>query len=239
MNRKVVRLFLLENNMKRKIKNVQDAVTPDPKEFIDDYLMELIRCIMALDKEKIVQVIDVLVEAYKNDKKVFILGNGGSASAASHMACDLSKGTLQRIYDTTEKRFRVISLTDNGALITALANDISFEDIFVQQLRNLIEKGDVVIALSGSGNSQNVIKALEYAKESGAKTVGILGFRTGGKAGKIVDYSIIADSDFYGPIEDLQSILNHLIAAWLAKIKKFHDRTVGLESENKAVPFRS
>src|SRR5258708_36383437 len=108
----------------------------NPKEFIDSYLAELKRCLDSLDKEKIEIVIDVLVNAYKKDRKVFIIGNGGAASTASHMACDLGKGTLQRVYDNTERRFRIISLTDYIALITAFSNDFTFDDIFVQQLRN-------------------------------------------------------------------------------------------------------
>lgn len=210
----------------------------DPKDFIDGYLLEITRCLASLDKDKIELVIDVLVAAYKKDRKVFILGNGGAASTASHMACDLGKGTLQRVYDNTEKRFRVISLADNVALMTAFANDLSFDDIFVQQLRNLIETDDVVIALSGSGNSRNVVKAIEYAKSCGAITIGILGFKTGGKLGKMVDYSIITDSTHYGPIEDIQSVINHMIAAWIAKIKNIHDKNPGAANENKAVPFR-
>lgn len=210
----------------------------NPKEFIDGYLSELTRCLTLLDKEKIELIIDVLVAAYKKDRKVFILGNGGSATTASHMACDLGKGTLQRIYDNTERRFRVISLTDNVALITAFANDLSFDDIFVQQLRNLVETDDVVIALSGSGNSPNVVKAVEYAKSCGATTIGILGFKTGGKLGKMVDYSIIVNSNHYGPIEDIQLILNHMIAAWIAKVKNIHDGNEDLTNGNKAVPFK-
>jgi len=210
----------------------------DPKDFIDEYLREVNRCLASLDKEKIELVIDVLVAAYKKDRKVFILGNGGAASTASHMACDLGKGTLQRVYDNTERRFRVISLTDNVAIMTAFANDLSFDDIFLQQLRNLVETDDVVIALSGSGNSPNVVKAVEYAKSCGAITIGILGFKTGGKVGSMVDYSIIADSTHYGPIEDIQLIINHMIAAWIAKVKNIHDDKIGAESENKAVPFR-
>ncbi|OGH51526.1 MAG: hypothetical protein A3H17_01595 [Candidatus Levybacteria bacterium RIFCSPLOWO2_12_FULL_37_14] len=210
----------------------------NPKDFIEDYILELTRCLKFLNKTKIELVIDVLVDAYKKDRKVFILGNGGAASTSSHMACDLGKGTLQRVYDNTERRFRVISLTDNVALMTAFANDLSFDDIFVQQLRNLVETDDVVIALTGSGNSPNVVKAIEYAKLCGAKTIGILGFKTGGKLGNMVDYSIIVDSNHYGPIEDIQLILNHMIAAWIAKIKNIHDEKEGLENENKAVPFR-
>lgn len=210
----------------------------NPKKFVDEYILEVMRCLKSLDRDKIELIIDVLVAAYKKDRKVFILGNGGAASTSSHMACDLGKGTLQRVYDNTERRFKVMSLTDNVALMTAFANDLSFDDIFVQQLRNLIETDDVVIALTGSGNSPNVVKAIKYAKLCGAVTIGILGFKTGGKIGKIVDYSIIADSNHYGPIEDIQLILNHIIAAWIAKIKNIHDGKEDLKNENKSVPFR-
>lgn len=210
----------------------------NPKDFINGYISEVIRCLNLLDKEKIELIIDVLVAAYKKDRKVFILGNGGAASTSSHMACDLGKGTLQRVYDNTERRFRVISLVDNVALMTALANDLSFDDVFVQQLRNLVETDDVVIALSGSGNSPNVVKAVEYAKLCGAKTIGILGFKSGGKLGSMVDYSIIVDSNHYGPIEDIQLTLNHMIAAWIAKVKNIHDGNESLTNENKAVPFK-
>lgn len=210
----------------------------NPRSFIESYLAEVKRCIDSLDKEKVELVIDVLVEAYKKDRKVFIIGNGGAASNASHMACDLGKGTLQRVYDNAERRFKVISLTDNTPLLTAYANDLGFDDIFVQQLRNLIETDDVVIALSGSGNSKNVVKAIEYAKSCGAITIGILGYKNGGKTGKLVDYSIITDSTHYGPIEDMESIINHLIASWIAKVKNIHDERPGNVNENKAVPFR-
>lgn len=210
----------------------------DPTGFINDYLKELIACLNSLDITKIDKIIKILVRAYKKEKKVFIFGNGGSASTSSHMACDLGKGTLQRVYDKSEKRFRVISLNDNVALITAFANDLSYEDIFIQQLRNLIEKDDVVIALSGSGNSKNIVKAIKYAKSLGAKTIGFLGFKNGGELGKLVDYPIIVDSNQYGPIEDIQLILNHIIAAWLAKVKNIHDGKKNIKIFNKAVPFR-
>lgn len=216
---------------KTKLKHI-----PDANEFINRYFIELTRCILSLDKTKIELIVDLLVNAYQQGRTVFIVGNGGSASTASHMACDLSKGTLQRIYDQRERRFRVISLTDNVAVMTAFANDVSFDDIFVQQLRNLVNTDDVVIALSGSGNSPNVVRAVEYAKKCGAKTVGILGFKTGGKLGKLVDLPLIVDSNNYGPIEDIQLIINHIIAAWIGKIKHIHDNTE--TGKNKAVPFK-
>ena len=236
MSHKGQKLFLL-TKMKNKNTSKKKDLKLDPKDFIDEYLLEITRCLTSIDKTKIELIIDALVDAYKKDRKVFILGNGGSASTASHMACDLGKGTLQRVYDNTERRFRVISLTDNVALMTAFANDLTFDDIFVQQLRNLIETDDIVIALSGSGNSPNVVKAIEYAKVCGAKTIGILGFKTGGKVGSIADYSIIVDSNHYGPIEDIQLVLNHMIAAWIAKIKHIHDKNPHGVNENKAVPF--
>lgn len=205
---------------------------------IESYISELKNSINLLDKKAIAQVIEILMEAYKNERKVFIFGNGGSASIASHMACDLNKGTLAREYDETEKRFRVISLTDNIPLITAYANDLSYEDIFIQQLRNLVDKGDVVIALSGSGNSQNVIKAVTYAKKFGAKTIGFLGFKTGGKLAKLVDQAIIVRSTHYGPCEDIQLILDHIITSTLARMKHLHDGKVR-KMRNKATPFRT
>lgn len=209
-----------------------------PKEFINNYFDEVKHCLDNLDNKKIELAIDMILEAYKNDRKVFILGNGGSASTASHMSCDLGKGTSQRIYDNSERRLKVISLTDNVAVITAYGNDLGFEDIFVQQLRNLVETGDIIIAISGSGNSKNIIKALSYARECGAKTIGFLGFKTGGQAANLVDCAIIIDSNFYGPIEDAHNILSHLVSSWIAKVKNIYDGNGKLTNENKAVPFR-
>ena len=210
--------------------------TISSKKFIQNYIVELKRCLDNLDISKVEEVVDILMTAYQKKKQIFILGNGGGASTASHMACDLGKGTLQRIYDNTEERLRVISLTDNAALMTALANDLSFDDVFVQQLRNLVKKNDVVIALSGSGNSPNVLKALEYAKECGATTIGFLGFKTGGKAGKMVDCAVIVDTNHYGPIEDIQLILDHILTAWIARVKYLSDGSA--ENINSAVPFK-
>ncbi len=195
-------------------------------EFISQYIDELKRCLDSLDKKKIGKVIDVLMQTYQKKKKIFIMGNGGSASNASHMACDLSKGTLTRVYDEGEPRFRVISLTDNVAMLTAFANDLSYKDVFIQQLRNLVERGDLVIVLSGSGNSKNVVKAIQYAKRCGARTIGFLGFKDGGNLGQLVDLAIIVDSRAYGPCEDIQLILDHIITSWITKIKIHHDRKI-------------
>lgn len=196
----------------------------DQVEFINQYIEELKHCLDTLDREMIKKAIDMLMHTYSANKKIFILGNGGSASNASHMACDLGKGTLKKFYDDKEKRFRVISLTDNVAIMTAFANDLSYEDIFAQQLKNLVEKGDLLIVMSGSGNSPNVIKAVKYANKNGAKTIGLLGFRTGGKLGKLVNIPVIVDSNSYGPCEDIQLVLDHIITSWITKIKSHHDK---------------
>jgi D-sedoheptulose 7-phosphate isomerase len=193
------------------------------KDFSKNYFNELKKGIDNIDLGKVQKVTEVIFRAYKNNKQIFILGNGGSASTASHFACDLGKGTLRRVYDDEEKRFKVVSLTDNVTTMTAFGNDVSFEDIFYQQLRNFVNPGDVVIGISGSGNSLNVIKAIQYAKKCGATTVGFLGFKTGGKLSQLVDYEITVQDNHYGRIEDIHLMLVHSIAAYLTELKKDYD----------------
>lgn len=206
--------------------------------FIDSYLLELKRCLDSLDKRVIERVSKILLTAYKKKKSVFLMGNGGGASTSSHMACDLSKGTLHRVYDDDEPRLRVYSLTDNVSIITAYGNDLSYEDIFVQQLRNLVTAGDVVIVMSGSGNSANLLKAVRYAKKCRATSIGFLGFHDGGAVGKLVDHAIIVDSHHYGPCEDIQLVLDHIIVAWISKVKHEHDGVGKPKERNRAVPFQ-
>jgi D-sedoheptulose 7-phosphate isomerase len=188
--------------------------------FISNYFEELKKILDKISKKDIEEITNIIYNAYLNDRTIYILGNGGSASTSSHFACDLGKGTLSRVYDQNEKRFKVVSLVDNVATITAYANDLSFEDIFVQQLHNLVKKGDVVMVITGSGNSKNVIKAVKYARECGAITIGLLGF-DGGKVKKLLDKYIIVPSNHYGRIEDTHLILEHLITDYLrSKIRE-------------------
>ena len=189
---------------------------------IEEYITELKKALDSLDRKKIREAASLILAAYKNNRKVFIIGNGGSSANASHFACDLSKNTLERVYDIREKRFKVYSLTDNAALMTAFANDLSFEEVFLQQLRNLIEANDILIVLSGSGNSQNLIKAVTYAKKRRAKVIGILGFKKGGSLGHLVDCAILTDSHKYGPCEDIQLVLDHILTTCLSKMKNSH-----------------
>ncbi len=203
------------------------------KNVVRNYLKDLKTALDKINSSDIEKVAEVLLQAYKSDKTVFIFGNGGSASTASHMACDLGKGTLKNVYDQSEKRLKVISLTDNVASMTAFANDLSFDDMFVQQLNNLVRSGDVVIGISGSGNTPNIIKALMYAKQQGAITVGFLGYHQGGKAKNFVDYDITVESSNYGIIEDIHLALEHVLTTCLSYMKEQTDKQVPLGSDQK------
>ena len=141
----------------------------------DGYLNDLKAAMAELDLAELDQIVKVLQEAHRHERQVFVFGNGGSSSTASHMAGDLTKTAAV----PGQKRMRVISLTDNVALMTAIGNDIFYEDIFVQQLMGLWHQGDVAIGISASGNSPNVLKAIEYANRQGGTTIGFVGF--GGK----------------------------------------------------------
>ena len=144
-----------------------------PLEFIRDYLTELDATIRALPHEQIAGIIDAVRDARDRDAQVFVVGNGGSAATASHFAVDLGKGASH----ASDRRFRVLSLTDNVPWISALANDLSYEDVFVEQLKNFARPGDVLLAFSGSGNSENVLRAVRYANSIGCRTIGLVRIR--------------------------------------------------------------
>jgi D-sedoheptulose 7-phosphate isomerase len=178
-------------------------------ESVGVYFAELKTLLDAVPLERIDEIGDALYTAYRHDKQVFIVGNGGSASTASHMACDLAKNTLSG----NRPRFRVLSLTDNVALMSALANDAGYEHVFKEQLVNLIRTGDVLIVLSGSGNSPNVLEAMRYARERSATVIAFLGC-DGGAATALADHVIVAPTDDYGLIEDVHLILNHALTSY-------------------------
>lgn len=177
------------------------------KSFAKTYIEDIKSSLDTLDLNSIERIVDVLWAAYLNDKQVFIMGNGGSASTASHFACDLSKGTIVE----GKKRLRAICLNDNMALVTAFSNDLGYTDVFKEQLMNLINPDDVVIAITASGNSSNILRAIEYARENGAISVGFIGF-DGGILNNMVDEKIVVDSENYGQIEDTHLVLEHMIA---------------------------
>lgn len=154
-------------------------------------------------------IANLLYRAYKNENTTFLFGNGGSAALASHFACDLTKGTqIEGAHE--QKRFRATALTDNLPILTAWANDASYEDVFSEQLRGLVQSGDIALAISCSGNSRNVLKALEVAKEAGATTVGIGGFEGGSMVG-LCDTVLIVPSDNMQIIEDLHLSVAHCL----------------------------
>jgi D-sedoheptulose 7-phosphate isomerase len=148
----------------------------------------------------------MLYRAYRNEKQVFTLGNGGSASTASHMAADLAKNTIA----ANMRRFRIMSLTDNAAILTALANDLGYANVFREQLENLIRPGDLLIAISASGKSPNVLNAIRYAQRQCAETASLLGF-DGGDAAAMSDVAIIVPSNHYGVVEDVHLVINHIL----------------------------
>ena len=170
------------------------------------YLSELQGTLQQLSGENIHKVITTLAGARMKGKQTFIMGNGGSASTATHFVCDLAKNT--RIDGL--QPFRVIGLSDNMALVTAYANDEGYENVFVQQLANLVQAEDVVIGISTSGNSLNVIRAIEHANDVGATTIGFTGF-DGGILGSMVDIHVHVPSDCIEHVEDVHLVLEHLV----------------------------
>lgn len=202
--------------------------------FISSYLAELSNTLDKLPLHQIEKLRDILLRAYRESKQVFIMGNGGSAATASHFACDLAKGTTIG-NPHMRQRFKVIALTDNVPLVTAWANDTDYENIFVEQLKNLLEEGDVVIAISGSGNSKNVLRAVQYANAKAAITIGLTGFE-GGRLKDIAQECLIVSSNSMERIEDMHLILEHLLCSYLRELLRvkaiFLDRD-GVICENR------
>src|SRR5258708_11983553 len=179
----------------------------DVTEVLDasQYFEELKRVLAALHHGSINQIADELIKVYESGRTVYLFGNGGSASLASHLACDLGKGTA---YCNGGKRFRVLALTDNVPTLTAWANDAGYEDVFSEQLRNFVQPHDVAFAISGSGNSKNVLNALRVAREAGATTVGIAGFQ-GGEMKSLCDLCVIVPSNNMQIIENFHLSFPH------------------------------
>ena len=175
---------------------------------IQNYISTLQLTMDQLPQELIAEVIDVLQHARSKGNQVFILGNGGSASTASHFACDLAKNTRQEGLP----HFRVIGLTDNMAMFSALANDGGYENVFSEQLASLVRPGDIVIAISASGNSKNVINAAETAHRFDATVIGFTGF-DGGRLAQLASINIQVNSNIIEHVEDIHLMLEHLIVS--------------------------
>lgn len=173
------------------------------------YFNRLKAAIDQVPVDRVEAIGEVLYRAYRHGKQVFVVGNGGSAATASHMACDLGKNTIS----ANRPRFRVLSLNDNVPLLSALANDVGYEHVFSEQLKNLIRPGDVLISISASGNSPNILQAMAYARSRAATNIALLGF-DGGKAAALADEYVLAPISDYGIVEDIHMILDHVLTEY-------------------------
>ncbi len=187
------------------------------KNVIDSFLKEQKSCLEQIQDQKdvIEKIIKILIQARDKGNKIYTMGNGGSASTASHFVSDLLKTAITK----NNKRFSAISLTDNVPVMLAWSNDVSYDDVFVEQLKNFLIKGDVIIGFSGSGKSKNVIKAMDYGKKNGALCIGITGM-SGGDFPKICDVCLIVPSNDMLGIESTHVTLCHCIVSAIRNMGK-------------------
>ena len=184
---------------------------------VEDYFTELKNTIDMLDAEPIDTAVQALHNARLNQKQIFVMGNGGSASTATHFVCDLNKNTRANGLP----HFRLMGLTDNMAIFAAYANDEGYENVFVKQLANFLRPGDVVVGISASGNSENVLRAIRFANETGENiTIGLTGF-SAGRLGPMTDIHMHVPSDNIEQVEDIHLVLAHLMTTALKK--KVHE----------------
>jgi len=186
------------------------------KTFSKNYIQYVCDVIQSISLDEIQGFIEVLLKARNEGSCIYFIGNGGSAATASHFVTDIAIGT-----NSKNKPFRALSLCDNQAVITAIANDSGYKEVFSQQLEVLLKKGDVVVAISASGNSENILRAMSVAKQKHATTVGLTGF-DGGKLREFADITVhvpTGDKE-YGPAEDAHMVLDHLVSAYLMRFVK-------------------
>ena len=183
--------------------------------YITSYKAQALATMDAIPEEQIADLIGLLARVRQEGRQVFICGNGGSAASASHLANDLGKGASVG----RKLRFRVLSLTDNIPWITALANDSTYAEIFVDQLRNFARPGDLLVAFSGSGNSPNIVKAVEWAAQEGLLTVGLTG-ETGGRLGQLARFPILVQSSHMGHIEEAHFLILHLVSYYFMEVEE-------------------
>lgn len=193
--------------------NIDRIYVNNAAQFADNYLNYLSLVLKNINRDEVASFISIILGARESNSNIFFIGNGGSAATASHFANDIAIGTNSFL-----KPFRAISLCDNLAIITAIGNDFGYDQIFSRQLMALGRKNDILIGISASGNSINLIKAFEYAKSVGIKTVALTAF-DGGQLKNIADYSVHVPTEKkeYGPAEDAHMVLDHLVGAYLGR----------------------
>ena len=175
--------------------------------FLESYKRDLLAAIETIDLEKVREAITWMKEARDAGRTIFTCGNGGSASTASHFVCDVVKGASYQ----HAQRFRIQALTDSLPTLTAYANDVGYEVVFEEQLKNFAQPGDLVLAISGSGNSPNVVRAIDYANSAGCRTIALTG-RDGGRLGRLAQLNIHVSAPHMGRIEDAHMIICHMMA---------------------------
>jgi D-sedoheptulose 7-phosphate isomerase len=183
--------------------------------FPEQYKTNLLQAIDAIDLAKVSQAIEWFKETRAAARHIFVCGNGGSASTASHFACDIVKGASFN----RESRFRIMALTDQMATLTAYANDVSYESVFVEQLKNFAQPGDLLMGISGSGNSPNVLRAMEYANQADCRTLALTG-RDGGRLGPLAQLNIQVSVPHMGRIEDAHMVVCHMIGYYFMDVER-------------------
>jgi D-sedoheptulose 7-phosphate isomerase len=183
--------------------------------FPEAYKTDLLKTIEVIDLDKVSQAIEWFKQARDGGRHIFVCGNGGSASTASHFACDIVKGASFNRHS----RFRIMALTDQLPTLTAYANDVSYDAVFVEQLKNFAQAGDLFMGISGSGNSPNVLRAMEYANQAGCRTLALTG-RDGGRLGPMAQLNIQVPVPHMGRIEDAHMIVCHMIGYYFMDMEK-------------------
>ena len=184
------------------------------KQTLTDYIQGITHFCDTLSIQTLESVCRLLLDAYKSKRRIFVAGNGGSAGTANHFCCDFGKNAVKSESD----RPKILSLCANMEVVTALGNDFCYGDVFSEQLKNLMEDGDVILLISASGNSENVVRAAEYVKSRGGKVIGFTGF-SGGKLGALSDIEINVPSTSYEEIEDIHLMLTHVIVCAFKSMK--------------------
>jgi D-sedoheptulose 7-phosphate isomerase len=193
-----------------------EQVTPPIDEFVESYLGEVTVHLRGIAPAAVSRCADRLLRAHREGTQVLVAGNGGSASTASHLACDLGKTVLGAAPTMRSSRFRVVSLADNVALLTAWANDEGYETVFAEQVKMLGRQGDVLVVVSASGSSPNVVAAVETARELGLATIALLGF-DGGRVAPLVDEAIVVGCEDFGHVESAHLVIGHLLTEWFRR----------------------
>ncbi len=187
----------------------ESSSLPSCMNFLEEYQSELRSALNTVDPRDVRRAIETLGEARAQGRSIFVCGNGGSASTASHFVCDMVKGASFG----RETRFRIMAFTDSMPTITAYSNDVGYDCVFTEQLKNFVQPGDVFMAISGSGNSPNVVRAMEHANSVGCQTIALTG-RDGGKLGPLANLQIHVSTPHMGRIEDVHMIVCHMICCY-------------------------